>query len=86
MLTHSVAFTCTLPSSGSPDAHPACNSQSAIIDALRNKEAVDDRKLLLEQALTILSRLPVEGATSKKLCAAIIGMCTSPESQLSPNC
>ncbi|KAI0829008.1 heme peroxidase, partial [Trametes gibbosa] len=37
------------------------------IDALNNKHAIDDRKLLFNTALAVLSRLPEQSAASKKL-------------------
>ncbi|KAH7103029.1 putative linoleate diol synthase [Auriculariales sp. MPI-PUGE-AT-0066] len=47
---------------------------SAVIDALRHKDALDDRKLLLEHALTITSRLPPNSATAKMLSRAVVSM------------
>ncbi|KZV78791.1 heme peroxidase [Exidia glandulosa HHB12029] len=47
---------------------------SAIVDALKHKDAIDDRKLLLEHLLTLLSRLPEKSATSQKLGNAVVAM------------
>ncbi|EDR13977.1 linoleate diol synthase [Laccaria bicolor S238N-H82] len=47
------------------------SSLAAILDLIRHKDAIDDRKLLLEHALTFVSRLE-EGDLSRKLKNGII--------------
>ncbi|EJD44726.1 putative linoleate diol synthase [Auricularia subglabra TFB-10046 SS5] len=47
---------------------------ASIVDALRHNNAIDDRKLLLEHVLTLLSKLPPESAVAKTLNTAVVTM------------
>jgi linoleate 10R-lipoxygenase len=40
---------------------------ASIVDAIRHTEAIDDRKMLLEHVLVLLSRLPEQSVLAKKL-------------------
>ncbi|KAF9047120.1 heme peroxidase [Hymenopellis radicata] len=46
----------------------------ALIDMIRHKEGMDDRKLLLEHALTIISRLPHDSSLSLELQNKVIAL------------